>query len=360
MGRSMKLLFILFAILVFFNCAPKSETYTVEIIDGVRHVHNLVPKWGEEQRIELEFFRRIGELETQDTNYQFYRPRDIALDSKDNMYINDSGNYRILKYDKNGIFLLSFGNKGQGPGEFSQLSRIVVFSDYEIYVAESGNFGPVHVFSNKGELIREFNRNRYGVLFEAMNSKGHYVLYHRNINDTVLVHLMKGDNTEIRGFGQRIMYENLRMRLMGNSYDCVIDSEDNFYLVFSQQNRLEKYTSDGELLWRSSRLLPYEESKEFYWVNPDAITTNQFSSGVQLDQQGRIWVTTYKTQVINERKNPGSKVFEIFDNNGVLLTRLENEKLYSIARFKIYGDRLYIIDSLYEHAVFEYRIIDKK
>ena len=67
-------------ILFLLNCGGEDATYTVEMIDGVRHVHNLTPLWSDEQKISLEFVRQIGELESEDENYQFYQPIDITVD----------------------------------------------------------------------------------------------------------------------------------------------------------------------------------------------------------------------------------------------------------------------------------------
>ncbi len=41
-----------------FSCGSGEETYTVEMIAGVRHVQNLAPKWRDEQRIELQFVKK--------------------------------------------------------------------------------------------------------------------------------------------------------------------------------------------------------------------------------------------------------------------------------------------------------------
>ncbi len=350
---------LVLTLLIFLACNSAPETYTVETKDGVRHVHNLAPLWGDEPKIELEFVQKIGELEGNDENYQLYRPSDMALDSENNIYIVDSGNYRIMKYNENGKLLISFGNKGQGPGEFEIPYRIFLKSDDEICIMETGGAATVNVFNSRGELLREFNRDRTNVLFKGFSSEGHYAFYSRSIGDTFLLHLYKEDSTAYGSFGKRRMYEEQRMRKWGNRYDCIFDPEDFLYFAFSQQNRLEKYSIDGKLIWKSSRVLPYEESLEHYWVNPDAITVNHFSNCIQRDSENRIWVTTYSHQDVENRKNPGSRVFEVFDNDGILLTKIENDRIFSISRFKIYGDRLFIVDPLHEHAVFEYRIIQK-
>jgi hypothetical protein len=55
---------------------------------------------------------------------------------------------------------------------------------------------------------------------------------------------------------------------------------------------------------------------------------------------------------------PVDYMFEIFDNRGILLERLQ-EKSYYGQRFKIFGDCFFLIDRDVEMAVFEYRIVDK-
>ncbi|MCH7783683.1 hypothetical protein IID62_11525, partial [candidate division KSB1 bacterium] len=55
------------------NCAPKEQTYTVEMVDGTRVVHNLAPAWGDEQKITLNLVRTLGEVGVEeDENYQFF------------------------------------------------------------------------------------------------------------------------------------------------------------------------------------------------------------------------------------------------------------------------------------------------
>ena len=46
-------------------------------------------------------------------------PRDIATDSKGNIYMLDAGAKTVLAWDEMGSFLRSFGSEGQGPGELS-------------------------------------------------------------------------------------------------------------------------------------------------------------------------------------------------------------------------------------------------
>ena len=91
----------------------------IETIDGVCVVHNgKSGKWGKNPKLSLEFVKTIGELETEDENLAFHMPSDIIIDSKGFIYILDSGNHRIQKFDSDGKYITTIGNKGQGPGEF--------------------------------------------------------------------------------------------------------------------------------------------------------------------------------------------------------------------------------------------------
>ncbi len=62
----------------------------------------------------------------EDENYLFYRARDIEVDRQADIYVLDSGNYRMQKFDQSGNYLLTIGKRGQGPGEFSRPFQIQI------------------------------------------------------------------------------------------------------------------------------------------------------------------------------------------------------------------------------------------
>ena len=49
---------------------------------------------------------------------QFNSPFDIAVGKSGNIYVADSGNNRIQKFDSNGNFLSTWGTTGSGNGQF--------------------------------------------------------------------------------------------------------------------------------------------------------------------------------------------------------------------------------------------------
>src|SRR5207247_9034449 len=57
----------------------------------------------------------------------FNRPTDVAWDSGGNSVVADGvGNARVAKFNSKGVFIKSWGSKGNGPGQFGKVRAIAV------------------------------------------------------------------------------------------------------------------------------------------------------------------------------------------------------------------------------------------
>jgi tripartite motif-containing protein 71 len=72
-------------------------------------------------------------------DYQFNTPKGAALDSAGNVYITDSGNGRVLKYDSSGVYLAQWGSVGAANGQFSGPEGIAADSAGNVYVVDRDN-----------------------------------------------------------------------------------------------------------------------------------------------------------------------------------------------------------------------------
>lgn len=71
---------------------------------------------------------------------QFNGPTDIAIDPTGYIYVVDSGNHRIQKFDSAGRFVSKWGTKGSGDGQFETPVSIALDSSGKVvYVVEKGN-----------------------------------------------------------------------------------------------------------------------------------------------------------------------------------------------------------------------------
>ena len=87
----------------------------------------------------------------------FNRPTDVGWDAQGNIFVSDGyGNSRVVKYDKNGVFLKMTGHRGNGPGEFNTPHGLAMDAKGNVYIADRGN-------------------NRIQVLDNDLNFKTQYV-----------------------------------------------------------------------------------------------------------------------------------------------------------------------------------------
>jgi len=77
-------------------------------------------------------------------NGQFNSPQDVELDLLTNVglpyiYVADTGNNRIQKFNTHGIYQAQWGSTGTAYGKFKQPRGIAVDRDGNVYVVDSGN-----------------------------------------------------------------------------------------------------------------------------------------------------------------------------------------------------------------------------
>jgi DNA-binding beta-propeller fold protein YncE len=70
---------------------------------------------------------------------QIFEPEGIDVDSEGNVYVNDIGPNRILKFSKNGTYVLSWGSTGSGNGKFNHPHGNEVDSQGNVYITDQGN-----------------------------------------------------------------------------------------------------------------------------------------------------------------------------------------------------------------------------
>jgi hypothetical protein len=83
----------------------------------------------------------------------------VAVDLDGSIYILDSKNYRLLKFDRNGKFLWKAGRKGEGPGEFRSGGQVKISPDGRIAVSDNGNI--IHFFSRDGRFLNTIKFDRF-------------------------------------------------------------------------------------------------------------------------------------------------------------------------------------------------------
>jgi hypothetical protein len=128
---------------------------------------DMVIKFNPEGRVVMVFGRKqeasdagTGPLKRPDpplppVDGMFRQVTDVAWDAAGNGYISDGYiNSRIAKVDKDGVWLKSWGEPGDKPGQFNTPHSIAVDAQGNVYVADRGN-RRIQVFDGEGKFLRQ-------------------------------------------------------------------------------------------------------------------------------------------------------------------------------------------------------------
>ncbi|HPZ07776.1 MAG TPA: TIGR03663 family protein [Candidatus Eremiobacteraeota bacterium] len=87
---------------------------------------------------------------------EFYGPRDLAVDSNGDIYVTDTGNCLIKKYNNKGELLATIGSKGSGDGQFQEPIGIAMDKAGNILVADTWN-QRVQILKPDGTFVSKFD-----------------------------------------------------------------------------------------------------------------------------------------------------------------------------------------------------------
>lgn len=378
--KSISVIFVILLLIGFLSCSQNKAEWKgpIEVVEGIKVIHNESPSWGENPKVKLEFVQKLGELESENEDYMFNKPWDVAEDSEGNIYVVDLGDSCVKKFSPKGNHLNTIGRQGQGPGEFGQCRYIEIDKNNIIYIYDLMH-DRIQVFNSDGTFRNSIPNIRFG-RFIIMDSniylhKGYR--YDPNSKQSSLLVLRSFNNEILSEFGKSTIYtfadkeKEMYVSAGGNSLVFTSDHDDNIYLAHSAENRIEKYDKNGELLFKADRTLNfstgYEMKTEFTDIARTMKTTlpkfRYISRAVQIDHKNRIWVLLHKSHADDYDKVLAQDIFEleIYSDEGILLGKLPypvNWEAGFTAEMKIFGNRVYFLNATTSPEVYQYRITD--
>ncbi|MCA1724675.1 MAG: hypothetical protein LC748_10590, partial [Thermomicrobia bacterium] len=88
-------------------------------------------------------------------------PQGVAVDAQGNVYVADTDNHRIQKYDNTGRFLSRWGSPGNGDGQLKSPHALIVDSQGSIFVADTDNFR-IQKFDASGRFLLKWGSKGAG------------------------------------------------------------------------------------------------------------------------------------------------------------------------------------------------------
>jgi DNA-binding beta-propeller fold protein YncE len=86
----------------------------------------------------------------------FNRPTDVAFTPSGDFFVSDGyGNSRVVKFSAEGKYLLEWGKRGKGPGEFNLPHVMAVDSKRRLYVSDREN-NRIQIFDLNGKFLNQW------------------------------------------------------------------------------------------------------------------------------------------------------------------------------------------------------------
>lgn len=162
----------------------------------------------------------------------FHDPASLAFLPDGSFYVADGyTNSRVVKFDKNGKYLLSWGSRGSGPSQFSLVHSVAVDAN-RVYVADRNN-NRIQIFDHDGKFIDQWPgtaRVTRVITTEdkrvcvAATQYGRYACYDLN-GKLVSQWGTLGDEPGVTD----------------NAHQIDVDNEGNFYVADANNNRVQKF-----------------------------------------------------------------------------------------------------------------------
>lgn len=97
--------------------------------------------------------KKIGQAGSREG--EMFKPTNLARDEDGNLYVSDTINFRIQKFDAEGRYLISIGQLGRQPGNFARPKGIALDRFGRIYAVDAG-FDNVQIFDKDGYTLMFF------------------------------------------------------------------------------------------------------------------------------------------------------------------------------------------------------------
>lgn len=233
---------------------------------------------------------------------KFATPVGNAVDSEGNVYVVDTLGDRVQKFDSNGNLLFIMGEAGTNDGQFLMPISAAVDSENNVYVTDSRNSRVVKFNGSDGEPL--------GVWGNTPVDSGGY----------------RNGGSEEENFNRPT--------------GIAIDSNDNIYISDTENYRVKKMNTSGEVLG------VFGTDDQNVVTQPGQEPWFQEPAGIAIANDGNILVVdAYRIQKINPSGNLVSNVGKTLDSNGTAFEQDEDVILQGSGIATDRNGNTYVVDS---------------
>jgi DNA-binding beta-propeller fold protein YncE len=216
-----------------------------------------------------------------------HREGRLAVDTQGNVYVIDLKNSRVQKFDSNGNYLTQWGTKGYGNGQFTQPFDIATDQQNNIYISDAGN-NTIQKFDETGRFLLRWGRHGY--------EDGEF-------SDVYSVAVTPDGNVLVTDSTGRIQTFDSNGRYLSTMIPEPVDNQSVFLRSIAVDHQGNIYVAD----WYGERIVKFDpEGKALAaWTGSNVSVDWSFNmKDITVDQQGNIFITDGTDDLVWKFRQP--------------------------------------------------------
>ena len=180
-----------------------------------------------------ELVMTLGEGSAGNDESRFSGPTDIAWLPDGTFFVTDGYiNTRVVKFSKDGEYLMEWGEPGTGPGEFNLLHGIAIDDQRRVYVSDRSN-RRVQIFDENGKYLDEWPNLRSP--FHLYVTADQHLWVADGATHRILKYDLNGKLLDSWGTSGRFP------GALGGVHQISVDQDGNLYLAEVNNGRAQKF-----------------------------------------------------------------------------------------------------------------------
>jgi hypothetical protein len=274
--------------------------------------------------------------------------RSLGVDDRENIWTLDWEDDKVRVFDKTGRLISTFGEKGQGPGEWENPQRMVVTPEGTGIILDTRKLA---FHSLNGQCLKEVSTAKAQIFRFKIDSRGMIYADEMGFDEKLVLKLVKYD-PELKPLATLAEVEEPFQANTVSPFPiiiyCHVTADDRVIWMSNTKYEFSVLEPDGKLVRRivkgherikiteadKKRILEERYSDAPFRsqiVFPDDFPPLYFFIG---DPEGRLYARTYET---DER---GWWLYDVFDTEGRCITRFslpEEEMAFVVRKDKLYA-----------------------
>lgn len=192
---------------------------------------HIVLKLSPAGRVQMVIGRSPGNNDSKDA---FNEPTGIAFASNGDFYISDGYvNSRVVKFNRDGEYLLHWGGKGTGDGQFNLVHDVTLDAQGRVYIADRTN-QRIQIFDHTGKFLAKWTDigSPWGIIYVP---KEDVIYMCDGFNNRVIKVNLEGQVLGVLGSQGRIPGK------FDFAHNIAVDSEGSIYVVEIKNWRVQKF-----------------------------------------------------------------------------------------------------------------------